>query len=74
MRDLCLWCPGRESNPYGLFGPRDFLATMTFATCLWAFCSPDYIFTIYYYLGVSCIVSAPSCNAGLAQDCHRPYR
>ena len=23
--------PGRESNPHGLFSPRDFLATMAFA-------------------------------------------
>jgi len=23
-------CSGRESNPYGLFGPRDFLATPAF--------------------------------------------
>ncbi len=25
-------CLGRESNPHGLFGPRDFLAAMAFAT------------------------------------------
>jgi len=31
-------CLGRDSNPHGLFGPRDFLATMAFATshCLWS--------------------------------------
>ena len=27
-----LLCLGRESNPHGRFGPRDFLATMAFAT------------------------------------------
>jgi len=25
-------CLGRDSNPHGRFGPRDFLATMAFAT------------------------------------------
>ena len=31
-------CLGRESNPHGLFGPRDFRTTMAFATslCLWS--------------------------------------
>ena len=32
-------CLGRDSNPHGPFGPRDFLTTMAFATvciCLWS--------------------------------------
>ena len=31
-------CLGRESNPHGRFGPRDFRTTMAFATsnCLWS--------------------------------------
>ena len=61
-----LRCPGRESNPHGRFGPRDFLASMAFATgfskhyrvSVW---SPDYSFTMdFWSLGVSCLVSAPS--------------
>ncbi len=39
--DLCL---GRESNPHGLFGPRDFRTTMAFATK--NVCGLDYSFTI----------------------------
>ena len=56
-------CLGRESNPHGLFGPRDFLAAMAFATggkCL-PVRSLDYSFTIERgSLGVPCLVSAPS--------------
>ena len=26
------WCPRRESNPHGRFGPRDFLTTIVFTT------------------------------------------
>ena len=37
-------CLGRESNPHGLFGPRDFLTTMAFATI--TVCGPDYSFTM----------------------------
>ena len=52
-------CLGRESNPHGRFGPRDFLATMAFATI--SVCGPDYSFTMGPGpLGVSCLVSAPS--------------
>ena len=52
-------CLGRESNPHGRFGPRDFLTTMAFATI--SVCGPDYSFTMdHYSLGVPCLVSAPS--------------
>ena len=52
-------CLGRESNPHGLFGPRDFLANMAFATI--TVCGPDYSFTMGHCpLGVPCLVSAPS--------------
>ena len=52
-------CLGWDSNPYGRFGPRDFLTTMAFATI--NVCGPDYSFTIGTIpLGVSCLVSAPS--------------
>lgn len=56
LYSLCLeW----ESNPYGRFGPRDFLTTMAFATI--SVCGPDYTFTMdHYSLGVPCLVSAPS--------------
>jgi len=29
-------CPGRESNPHGPFGPRDFLTTTAFAAVIWS--------------------------------------
>ena len=29
-------CPGRESNPHGPFGPRDFLTATTFAAVIWS--------------------------------------
>ena len=52
-------CLGRESNPHGRFGPRDFLTTMAFATI--SVCGPDYSFTMGQCpLGVPCLVSAPS--------------
>ena len=52
-------CLGRESNPHGRFGPRDFRTTMAFATI--AVCGLDYSFTMEPgSLGVSCLVSAPS--------------
>ena len=51
-------CLGRESNPHGLFGPRDFLTTMAYATI--AVCGLDYSFTVGFPLGVPCLVSAPS--------------
>ena len=52
-------CLGWDSNPYGRFGPRDFLTTMAFATI--SVCGPDYSFTMdHYSLGVPCLVSAPS--------------
>ena len=54
-------CLGRESNPHGRFGPRDFLTTMAFATI--TVCGPDYSFTMESCsLGVPCLVSAPSFN------------
>ena len=54
-----LMCLGWESNPYGLFGPRDFLTTMAYATI--AVCGLDYSFTMGRgSLGVPCLVSAPS--------------
>ena len=59
-----LMCLGRDSNPHGRFGPRDFLATMAFATgsaVAAPVCGPDYSFTMDPgSLGVSCLVSAPS--------------
>ena len=52
-------CLGRESNPHGRFGPRDFRTTMAFATI--SVCGLDYSFTVEPgSLGVSCLVSAPS--------------
>ena len=52
-------CLGRESNPHGRFGPRDFRTTMAFATI--SVCGLDYSFTVELgSLGVSCLVSAPS--------------
>ena len=54
-------CLGRDSNPHGRFGPRDFLTTMAFATVIapqWRFVRGlDYSFTI----GLSprrCVVSS----------------
>ena len=52
-------CLGRESNPHGRFGPRDFRTTMAFATI--SICGLDYSFTVEQNsLGVPCLVSAPS--------------
>ena len=48
-------CPGRDSNPHGRFGPRDFLTTMAFATVF--VCGPDYSFTLELQL-FRCVVSS----------------
>ena len=59
-----LMCLGRESNPHGRFGPRDFLTTMAFATI--SVCGLDYSFTVEPgSLGVPCLVSAPSSSQRL---------
>ena len=57
-------CLGRDSNPHGRFGPRDFRTTMAFATI--TVCGLDYSFTMGLCpLGVPCLVSAPSSFQGL---------
>ena len=57
-------CLGRESNPHGRFGPRDFRTTMAFATI--PVCGLDYSFTMGLGpLGVPCLVSAPSSSQRL---------
>ena len=46
---LLFLCLGRDSNPHGRFGPRDFLTTMAFATrdaARRSVCGLDYSFTI----------------------------
>ncbi len=35
LSSWCL-CPGRESNPHGPFGPRDFLTTAAFTAVIWS--------------------------------------
>ena len=48
-------CLGRDSNPHGHYCPRDFLATMAFAT--FYVCGPDYSFTMKLML-FRCVVSS----------------
>ena len=53
-------CPGRDSNPHGRFGPRDFLATMAFATVVRreALRSWSGLFLHHGALLVRCVVSS----------------